>query len=70
MKPNCMKCKHYFVTHDRNTPRGCRIYQIQSVALPSMIVKRANNGDDCVGFTPKTTSEKSDKIDLNSSKYW
>ena len=70
MKPNCSKCKHYFVTFDQNVPRGCRIYKIKSASMPSAVVKRANNGDDCLGFSPKEVSGKAKKVDLNDSKYW
>jgi len=70
MKPNCAKCKHYFITFNQSTPRGCRIYQIQSATMPSQVVKRANNGDECVGFSPKQTTNSEAKIDLNNSKYW
>lgn len=50
-------------------PRGCRVYKIQSSVLPSMVVKKANNGEECAGFSPRITKE-SKTIDLNNSKYW
>lgn len=68
MKPNCMKCKHFFITYDQSTPRGCKTYQIRSQQLPSVIVKQANNGADCIGFEPKKL--KNSKKDLNDSAYW
>jgi len=63
-----MKCKHFFITHNQQTPRGCRAYQIQAKELPSSIVKQANRGAECIGFTPKAETKK--KKDLNDSKYW
>ena len=57
MNPNCMKCKHFYITYDKNMPKGCRVYKIQSSVLPSMVVKKANNGDECAGFSPKETKE-------------
>ena len=68
MAPNCTKCKYYFITYDQNTPRGCKAYQIQSKQLPSVIVKNANNGADCIGFEEK--SHKKKEINLNDSRYW
>lgn len=71
MKPNCMKCKHFYITFDQRTPRGCKIYGIQSQSLPSMIVKQANGGSECIGFSPKPQKENTEKKkDLNDAKYW
>lgn len=64
-----MKCKHFYITHDPKTPRGCRVYQIQTAHIPSQIVKRANNGSDCIGFKPKQTQAPKKK-DLNDPRYW
>ncbi|MDP7322141.1 MAG: hypothetical protein QF441_16170 [Bacteriovoracaceae bacterium] len=69
MKPNCMKCKHFYITYDQKTPRGCRAYKIQSQQLPSVIVKQANNGQDCIGFTPKENQQSKQK-NYNDPKYW
>ena len=68
MKPQCMKCKHFFITHNPKTPRACRVYKIQSKDLPSQIVKLANGGVDCIGFESKP--EKKQPKNLNDSKYW
>lgn len=70
MKPNCTKCKHYFITHDIRAPKGCRAYQIKSTSMPSMVVKQANTGQECLGFSPKKSSEEGKRKDLNQSKYW
>ena len=51
-KPNCTKCKHYFITFEKKTPYGCRIYGIKSQDNPSKIVAAAGQGD-CQGYTPK-----------------
>lgn len=68
MKPNCIKCKHYFITFDQSAPKGCRIYKIKSTTMPSQIVKQANNGNDCLGFEQKET--KANAKDLNDPKLW
>lgn len=70
MKANCMKCKHFFITHDRSAPRGCRAFQIKSASLPSTIVKQANNGQECMGFKSKETKSKNERKDLKDSRYW
>ena len=42
MKPNCMKCQHFYITYDQRTPKGCKAYGIQSQQLPSIEIKKAN----------------------------
>jgi hypothetical protein len=71
MKPNCNQCKHYFITYDKHTPRGCKAYGIKSQQLPSMVVKSANNGRDCIGFELKDSlkNQKKEK-DLNDPTLW
>lgn len=71
MKPNCNQCKHYFITFDQNAPKGCRAYQIKSKSLPSMVVKNANGGADCIGFEAKQKrNQNKSKVDLNDARYW
>jgi hypothetical protein len=57
LKPNCAKCKHYFITWDAKCPRGCKLYQIKSKDMPSEIVRMAGSGD-CQGFELKDSKEK------------
>lgn len=72
MSPNCLKCKHYYITFDQYAPKGCRVYKIKSSSMPSIIVKQANNGNECIGFEAKENKEKdkNGKKDLNDPKYW
>lgn len=75
MSPNCTQCKHYFITFDQSAPKGCRIYKIKSTKLPSIIVKQANNGSECIGFEPKPKNQdpnkqEEKKADFNDKKYW
>ena len=72
MNPNCLKCKHYFITFDKYAPKGCRIYKIKSSTMPSQIVKQANGGADCLGFEAKENKSTEKKIgkDLNDPKLW
>ena len=58
MNPKCTDCKHYFITFDQRTPKGCRAYGIQSAKLPSIVVKQANGGEECLGFEPKKKLSK------------
>lgn len=69
MKPNCRNCKHFFITYNQQTPNGCRIYQIQSKQLPSIIVKQANAGADCIGHEAKPSKTAKSK-DLNDPRLW
>ncbi|MAF98126.1 MAG: hypothetical protein CMH26_05775 [Micavibrio sp.] len=69
MKPECRKCKHFFVTHDPRMPMGCRAYQVKSKQLPSIIVKQANNGTDCLGYEMKPHLKPKTK-DLNDPSLW
>ena len=69
-KPNCLKCKHYFITYNQRTPKGCRLFKIQSALLPSQIVKKANNGSECAGFEMKAQRNASKVKDLNDPKLW
>ena len=71
MKPNCMQCKHFYITYDQKTPRGCKIYGIQSQQLPSMVIKQATSNQDCLGFALKDRlKEKKPQKDLNDPKLW
>ncbi len=54
-RPKCSDCKHFFVTYDPTSPRGCKAYGIQTAGIPSQIIKAANKGEDCLGFSPKKT---------------
>ncbi|WP_456402030.1 uracil-DNA glycosylase [Persephonella sp.] len=49
---NCYKCKHFFITWDRNFPYGCKAYNFKSRLLPSIEVKSAS-GKECLSFERK-----------------
>jgi hypothetical protein len=69
-RPNCHQCKHFYITWNQKIPNGCKKFGIQCRELPSAIVKAAGMGD-CQGFTPKkSSSEKSEKLDLNRNDLW
>lgn len=71
----CMKCKHYHVTFDPASPRGCRLYGFKSSLMPYVLVKQST-GKDCAAFEEKKKVGGSDeednggKKDFNDPKYW
>ncbi len=48
-----MKCKHFFITYDQYAPKGCKLHNIKTTQMPSIIIKQANFGKECVGFEEK-----------------
>ena len=42
----CQRCKHYYVTWEKNKPHGCRAYSFKSQQVPSVVVKQSS-GTDC-----------------------
>lgn len=52
MRPNCIKCKYYYVTWDRAKPKGCKYFGFKSLAMPSMVVFKSS-GEDCQAFESK-----------------
>ncbi|MFH0736021.1 MAG: uracil-DNA glycosylase [bacterium] len=51
-KPNCKKCKYFFITWDKNFPYGCHALGFKSKQLPSSEVLKSS-GFDCLKFLPK-----------------
>ena len=70
MEPNCSKCKHFYITYDKHTPRGCRIYRIESASFPNLVVKAANNGAKCIGFELRKKREEKKSLNLNDPSLW
>jgi len=54
---DCHKCRHYYVTWEKEHPHGCRAIGFKSVRLPSMEVK-ASSGKECLYFTLKANFRK------------
>ncbi len=69
----CMKCKHYQVTFDPASPRGCKLYQFKSMTMPYILVKQST-GSDCKSFderkSQKDEAKDAVKVDFNDPKYW
>jgi len=49
---DCHKCKHYYVTWDKNFPHGCRAMNFKSQEFPSQVVQ-TSSGTSCLLFEPK-----------------
>ena len=50
--PNCMRCKHYYITHDASMPYGCRAMKFKSAKNPAQVVF-ASSGLHCQLFLLK-----------------
>lgn len=55
----CQKCSHYYVTWDTRFPNGCRAMNFKSKEMPCVMVLK-NSGRECLLFSPKKTSGKTD----------
>ncbi|HCD50164.1 MAG: hypothetical protein CNE91_07195 [SAR116 cluster bacterium MED-G04] len=42
----CMGCVHFFITHDRQRPYGCRKFNFKGPFMPVLTV-RQSSGTDC-----------------------
>lgn len=72
LAPKCLKCRHYYTTHNSATPRGCRAYRFTSADMPSLVVKR-ESGEHCQAFELKEnfkTESKERQTDLNDPRLW
>jgi hypothetical protein len=49
---NCIKCQYYYITWDKNFPKGCRYFGFKGKIMPSRMVKEAS-GEECKGFLQK-----------------
>lgn len=49
---NCLFCEHFFLTHEVNSPYGCRAMGFKSARMPSVDVYNASEAD-CTLFVRK-----------------
>lgn len=49
---DCLKCSHYFITHDVRFPYGCRAMNFKSRRLPQIEVEMASNAV-CLAYRKK-----------------
>nr|WP_139999438.1 uracil-DNA glycosylase [Paenibacillus paridis] len=53
---NCLKCKHYYITWDPKSPKGCKAFGFKSSAMPSIAVF-ASSGKPCMNFEHKIQAQ-------------
>ncbi|MCD6306871.1 MAG: uracil-DNA glycosylase [Deltaproteobacteria bacterium] len=49
---DCQRCRHYYITWDRNFPYGCRAMAFKSRQMPCIAV-RMTSGKECLSFEPR-----------------
>lgn len=57
---DCFKCRHFYVTWDKDYPRGCRALGFKGKKMPSEVVYQAS-GTFCLHFADKTAEKTSKK---------
>ncbi len=60
-RPDCLHCRHYFVTWEADKPRGCRAYEFKAAELPSEVVREAS-GQPCQLFERKQGEQKKPRL--------
>ncbi len=56
--PQCVGCRHHFVTYDPSLPHGCRLFGMRTRAMPCTVVQ-GQTGELCQGYEPRpATPEK------------
>lgn len=55
-RPNCMACRHFYVTYEPAFPYGCRALGFKSAQYPAITVF-ASSGMHCQLFTRKPTGQ-------------
>lgn len=65
--PHCLKCMHYFITHDPGRPYGCRAMAFKSRSNPARVVYESS-GIICQLYTPKKQVGKQGNIGSGSKK--
>ncbi|PKM94026.1 MAG: uracil-DNA glycosylase [Firmicutes bacterium HGW-Firmicutes-1] len=54
---NCVGCNYYYVTWDKQFPKGCKYFGFKSIKMPSIVVKESS-GEWCTLYTTKQQKEK------------
>lgn len=55
-RPECLRCRSYYVTWDPKRPHGCRVYGFKSVLLPRDEVRLAT-GEECRAFEARVVHD-------------
>lgn len=56
--PNCLECRHYYVTWDVSFPYGCRAMDFKSRRRPQLEVLDSS-GAPCLRFEPRAKTPAS-----------
>ena len=56
-RPDCYRCKYFYVTWNPAAPRGCRAFGFKTKSLPSIQVFQIS-GEHCKYFDPKKSAKK------------
>jgi len=51
-RPQCLACRHYFITFDQELPYGCRAFAFKSRLAPCLEVQSASQ-NECLRFEAK-----------------
>ncbi len=50
--PDCLQCRHFFITYEAGRPRGCRAYGFKARRMPAQVVL-ASSGQRCRLFSAR-----------------
>jgi len=56
-KIDCRRCKHFYITWDKNFPHGCKAMGFKSKSIPSIAVDEAS-GISCQQYLAKKLRQK------------
>jgi hypothetical protein len=51
-QPDCLRCRHYYITWDATFPYGCRAMDFKSRRKPQLDVQESS-GSPCLRFVPR-----------------
>jgi len=54
---NCLKCHYFYVTWDKDFPRGCKFFDFKTKNMPSIEVLRSS-GMECLKFISRNLKNK------------
>jgi len=53
---NCIRCKNFYVTWDKEYPKGCKLFGFKSAKLPSALVLEST-GAVCKNYEDKAKNK-------------
>ncbi|MDZ7641167.1 MAG: uracil-DNA glycosylase [Desulfurivibrio sp.] len=56
-RPYCFSCRYFYITHEQNTPYGCRALGFKSAQNPALVVAKSSEME-CQLFAPKEQGER------------